>query len=153
VRLWVVAVTWPRYERRVARAFAREGFEFYLPKVRTPHQRIGPLFPRYIFAGPPEQWVALRQIYGVSRLLRSGERLATVPDECVTTLRAREDREGLVRLPRALRFRVGQRVRITLGAFTGLSGIYIGNGKRNRDFVSLATVGTGSLPAGNLIAE
>jgi len=71
-------------------------------------------------------------------LLRSGERLAMVPDECVTTLQAREDREGLVKLPRALRFRVGQRVRITLGAFTGLSGIYCGSGKRNRDYVSLA---------------
>jgi transcription antitermination factor NusG len=95
----------------------------------------------------------LRQIYGVSRLLRSGERLATVPDECVTTLQAREDREGLVRLPQALRFRVGERVRITLGAFTGLTGIYCGSGKRNRDYVSLAAVGTVSLPAGNLIAE
>jgi transcription antitermination factor NusG len=122
-------------------------------KIRTPHQRIGLLFPRYIFAGPPEQWVALRQIYGVSRLLRSGERLATVPDECVTTLQAREDREGLVRLPKALRFRVGQRVRITLSAFTGQRGTYIGNGKRNRDFVSLASVGTINLPSGSLTAE
>jgi hypothetical protein len=40
-----------------------------------------------------------------------------------------------------------------LGAFTGQCGIYCGNGKRNRDYVSLATVGTVSLPAGNLIAE
>jgi hypothetical protein len=32
-----------------------------------------------------------------------------------------------------------------------LSGIYCGSDKRNRDYVSLATVGIVSLPAGNLI--
>jgi transcription antitermination factor NusG len=148
-----VIVTWPRYERRVARAVARHGFDFYLPKCKTQHQRVGLLFPRYVFVGPPEQWVALRQIYGVSQLLRMGERVATIPDDCVATLKAREDREGFVKLPRPLRFHVGQQVRITLGAFTGLVGIYCGSGKRNRDYVSLATVGTISLPAGNLIAE
>ena len=153
MKLWCVAVTWPRYERRVARALARNGFNFYLPKCRTLHQRVGLLFPRYIFAGPPEQWVALRQIYGVSQLLRTGERVATIPDECVATLKAREDREGLVRLPRPLRFHVGQQVRVTLGVFTGMRGIYCGCDKRNRDYVDVPALGHITLPAGNLIAE
>jgi hypothetical protein len=75
---WLVAITWPRYERRVARALARYGFAHYLPKYKTRHERVALLFPRYIFAGPAEQWPALRNIYGISKLLRSG--IATVPD-------------------------------------------------------------------------
>jgi hypothetical protein len=49
---------------------ARYGFAFYLPKYKTRHERVALLFPRYIFAGPADQWVALRNIYGVSKLLR-----------------------------------------------------------------------------------
>jgi hypothetical protein len=29
-----------------------------LPKYKTRHQRVALLFPRYIFAGPVEQWPA-----------------------------------------------------------------------------------------------
>jgi transcription antitermination factor NusG len=147
---WCIAVTWPRYERRVARSLARYGFDFYLPKYKTYHQRVALLFPRYIFAGPAEQWVALRQIYGVSKLLRQGyEQLATVPDAAVAALRAREDHNGFVKLAPPARFRVGQRVRITLGAFTGLSGIYRGGGKFDRVELTLGEV---VLPAGNLLS-
>src|SRR5215469_3996208 len=39
-------------------------------------------------------------------------------------------------LPRAARLRVGQRVRIALGPFTGFYGIYRG-GRRNHDLVEL----------------
>jgi transcriptional antiterminator RfaH len=130
---------------------ARNGFNFYLPKCRTLHQRVGLLFPRYIFAGPPEQWVALRQTWGVARLLRTGLELATVPDEALAALKAREDRKGLVRLPRPPKFRPGQKVRITLGAFTGLTGVYRGS-KGSREWVEL-TLGQVTLPLGNLVAE
>jgi hypothetical protein len=70
MRLWAVAVTWPRYERRVERTLARHGFAFYLPRCKTRKQRTVLLFPRYLFVGPVEQWVALRQVYGISKLLR-----------------------------------------------------------------------------------
>jgi hypothetical protein len=51
-------------------------------------------------------------------------------------LRAREDANGFIKLPRPARLRVGQRVRIALGPFTGLYGIYRG-GRRNHDLVEL----------------
>src|SRR5262249_46224632 len=67
MHLWVVAVTWPRYERRVARALARYGFDFYLPRYKTSHQRVALLFPRYIFAGPVEQWA--RSFHHVTKFI------------------------------------------------------------------------------------
>jgi transcription antitermination factor NusG len=116
-----------------------------LPKYKTHHQRVAFLFPRYIFTGPAEQWAALRNIYGVRKLLRQGdEQLATVPDAAVAALRAREDPQGFIKLPRPARLRVGQRVRIALGPFTGLYGIYRG-GRRNHDLVELR-LGQVSLP-------
>jgi hypothetical protein len=39
------------------------------------------------------------------------------------------------------------------GSFWGQRRTRCGSGKRNRDYVSLATVGTVNLPAGNLITE
>jgi transcription antitermination factor NusG len=151
MHLWAVAVTWPRYERRVARALARQKFAYYLPKYKTRHKRVALLFPRHIFAGPVEQWPALRSTYGVRKLLRQGnEQLATVPDAAVAALRAREDANGFIKLPRPARLRVGQRVRIALGPFTGLYGIYRG-GRRNHDLVELQ-LGQVSLPVGNLVA-
>jgi hypothetical protein len=47
-----------------------------------------------------EQWPALRNIYGIRKLLRHGdEQLATVPDAAVAALRAREDPQGFIKLP------------------------------------------------------
>jgi hypothetical protein len=63
---------------------------------------------------------------------------------------AREDAQGFIKLPRPARLRVGQRVRIALGPFTGLYGIYRG-GTRNNDLVELQ-LGQVSLPVGNLVA-
>ena len=148
--VWTVAVTWPHYERRVERAMTQHGFACYVPKYKN-RERTRLLFPRYVFAGPFDEWRALREVHGVSRLLRTGDRPAMVPEECVQALRAREDREGFVQLPRRPRFKVGQRVRITLGAFTGLVGVYRGR-RRNRDRVGLI-LGEVTLPMDNLMPE
>jgi transcription antitermination factor NusG len=150
---WAVAVTWPHYERRVERALARSGFNCYLPKCKTPKRRTALLFPRYVFAGPAEQWQALRQVYGVSRLLRAGNQPAIIEENTVKALRAREDIEGFVKLPQhhVARLRIGQRVRITIGTFAGLKGTYRGSSKR-WERVDLAC-GIVTLPAGHLAAE
>jgi transcription antitermination factor NusG len=147
--LWTVAVTWPHYERRVEKALAQHGFDHYLPKFKTERRATALLFPRYVFAGPAEQWQQLRKVYGVSRLLRRGDLPATVPEDCVLALQNKEDAEGFIKLPRRPRFRVGQRVRITLGAFTGQIGTYRGR-KRNRDRIDLE-LGEVILPVNNLV--
>ena len=150
---WAIAVTWPLYERRVARALVRDGYDCYLPKFKTRRRRTALLFPRYIFAGPAEEWRELREVHGVSRLLRSGDHPATIPDECVKALRAREDAHGFIKLPAKPKFTIGQRVRITLGAFTGLVGIYKGSSRHGHSERISLVLGDVVLPAGNLVAD
>lgn len=149
--LWTVAVTWPHYERRVEKMLAQHGFDHYLPKFKTDRRATALLFPRYVFAGPVSEARRIRRVHGVSRLLRNGDRPAMIPEEEVSKLRAKEDAEGFIKLPRRPRFRIGQRVRITLGAFTGQIGAYRGR-KRNRERVDLV-IGEVTLPLNNLVAE
>jgi hypothetical protein len=64
---WVVGVTQPSRERRVARALKQRGLQHYLPKFKTRRRRTALLFPRYIFAGPAEEWREVRRVQGISR--------------------------------------------------------------------------------------
>ena len=150
---WAVAVTWPNYERRVEKALRAHGFEAYLPRLRGQQQtRALLLFPRYVFAAPGEQWHSFYKMHGVSRLLRvvgEDERPAVVSDRQLEHLREQEDKHGFIQLPTKPRFRKGQRVRITLGVFTGQVGTYQGF-KRRVELVRLA-LGIVSVPYGNLV--
>jgi transcription antitermination factor NusG len=150
----LIAVTFPQYERRVERALKERGLNCYLPRYRrVASKRTTLLMPRYIFAGPPEAWAEVRKINGVSRLLRkSDNQPALVQDHELAHIRKYEDENGLIKLPRKPRFRRGQRVRITLGALTGLVGIYQGLSRKSREKILLA-LGEVSLPEGNLILE
>lgn len=151
---FAVAVTWPHYERRVEKALQQAGFEYYVPKCKSAKRRTCLLFPRYVFAGPYESWRELRQVYGISRLLRSGEQPAVVEEKTLDVLKAREDKAGFVKLPQhhVARLKVGQKVRITLGAFAGLRGRYRGQTKKRWERVELP-LGEVTLPVGNLVAE
>jgi transcription antitermination factor NusG len=151
---WAVAVCWPSYERRVERALKKAGFAVYLPRCESHTKRSTLLFPRYIFADG-EQWRAVRETHGVSRLLRTSQdnhEPAIIPDSALEHIRRYEDESGLVKIPNKPKFWKGQRVRITLGAFTGLSGLYAGLSRRNREKVLLA-LGEVSLPFGNLVPD
>jgi transcription antitermination factor NusG len=137
----------------VERALKELGLNCYLPRYRSHNKRTTLLIPRYVFAGPPEAWKAVRNINGVSRLLRkSNNQPALVQDHELDHIRKYEDENGLIKLPCKLRFRRGQRVRITLGALTGLVGVYQGLSRKSREKVLLA-LGEVTLPEGNLILE
>lgn len=151
---WAVAVTWPMYERRVERLLKRHGFESYLPRCKSKLQRTVLLFPRYIFVGPYEKWPELRSVYGINRLLKSGDHPAPVTEETLRILRDKEDMEGFVKLPQhhVARLKIGQRVRITIGAFAGMKGTYRGRNNKRWERVELA-LGQVVLPSGNCVAE
>jgi transcription antitermination factor NusG len=150
----LIAVTFPQYERRVELALKQRGLHCYLPRYRSHNKRTTLLMPRYVFAGPPEAWAEVRKINGVSRLLRrkSDNQPALVQDRELDHIRKYEDENGLIKLPSKPRFRHGQRVRITLGALTGLVGVYQGLSRKSREKV-LLVLGEVTLPEGNLILE
>lgn len=86
------------------------------------------LFPSYAFVLIELQWHAARWAPGVVRLVLSGEQPARVPDRIIEELRSREDRDGLITLPKprlnsGAQFQPGDKVRVINGPLTGLSGL------------------------------
>src|SRR3989344_8923069 len=162
IKKWYLVYTKPRQEQ-VARAnLERQHYGVYLPLAQEHKRRrgkptdvIAPLFPRYLFINLDSQtddWGPIRSTLGVVSLVRFAYQPAQVPDDLVAALRAREDSEGLVAVPRDV-FKRGGRVRITDGSFMGYEGIFLAPTGRDRVVILLdimgkltrATVGTISI--------
>jgi transcriptional antiterminator RfaH len=111
------------------------------------------LFPGYLFIAVTSRgWWTARWSPGIYRLvLRGHEEPATVPDNVVAELRAREGRDGLIRLPKrkslngGSRFAPGDMVRVGSGPLSGFVGSIIGLKPHERVAVLLELLG-GSRP-------
>lgn len=162
VKKWYLVYAKPRQEQVARTNLERQGYETYLPLSRETKRRRGkatevitPLFPRYLFIhldSQTDDWGPIRSTLGVVSLVRFAHQPAQVPDDLVAALRAREDTEGLVAVPRDV-FKRGGRVRITDGSFMGYEGIFLAPTGRDRVVILLdimgkltrATVGTISI--------
>ncbi len=148
---WFVARTKTNSENRAAENVARQGCEFYFPKImemalirgkRCP--RVRPLFPGYLFiktvAG---QWHFLTNTIGIYRVITFGGEPAVIDNVIIDDIRSRES-NGCVVLPaaqQARRFVQGQSVRVREGLFSGLTGIYDGSNSRDCERVLLEYLG------------
>lgn len=126
---WIVAVTKAQRENWAADNVRRQGFECYLPFTEAPRLSRKPkecLFPRYLFVLTEGPWRFLLGTYGVVDLVWQGGKPAVLPAKTVTDLKAREDQQGLIRLPDKadFRFNDGDKVRVSEGPFSGYIGVY-----------------------------
>src|SRR2546423_25338 len=149
---WYLIHTKPAAEA-VARAnLERQGFEAYFPRLQQPLRRrsgwrdtIVALFPRYLFLRLYEGQQALgpvRSTTGVTDIVRFGANYAIVPEQVVSELRSRADPEsGLHRLTRHLPFSHGAAVKIAIGPFSGLEGLFEREAGRGRGGVFVEVVG------------
>jgi|APCry1669189472_1035225.scaffolds.fasta_scaffold01725_2 transcriptional antiterminator RfaH len=126
---WYLVYTKPRSESEAKINLERQGFEVLLPKLRE--QRIvrkrlqwveEPLFKRYLFLGGPRQsaWNVVRSTRGAINFVRFGGTMTLVPPTLI---------ESLVQMGEVIEagvpmFTRGQKVRIGVGAFTGLEAIF-----------------------------
>ena len=96
---WVLLYTKPYAETWAEANLRRQGFATLLPRVRR-RGSLGPLFPRYLFAGctPGHPTDPLRSTRGVSYVVHCGERPARVPASVIEEVRARMDASGVVAL-------------------------------------------------------
>lgn len=102
-----------------------------------------PLFPRYLFVWIEEQWKSLLGTFGVTEIILVGDRPASVADNIIEGLKAREV-EGHIVLPGSSsspKFKPGQKVRIQSGIFAGQSGVYDGMATSDRERVLLDYLG------------
>ena len=124
------------------------GYRVYAPRLRTYRFSSGRkveerplLFPSYAFVWIDLQWHRARWCCGVIRLIMAGDATpARVPDTVIDGLRARE-RDGLIELPKPARFRHGDKVRITRGAFIDHLALYDGQTSHQRVAVLLRLLG------------
>jgi len=148
---WIVCSTQPQRERWAADNAQRQGYDTYLPMIRTEvvergvaSLRVRPLFPRYLFVHiTNEQWRSLTGTFGVASIIMGDNgRPATLPEIAIDQLRARE-RDGYVVLPRAeeIALTPGQAVRVLAGPFEGTVGVYVGMGPAERERVLLDLLG------------
>lgn len=160
-KAWYLIYTKPRQEHIAKENLARQGFSVYLPLVRQLRRRAGrrigfiePLFPRYMFIRldtTTDNWSPIRSTFGVSTLVHFGFRPATVPDDLVALLSARENPEGLHETGRAPQ--PGDRVRIEDGPMAGYEGLFLATSGRERVLVLLEIMGKEArvqVPAGAL---
>ena len=132
---WYLVHSKPASEVTAEENLQRQGYEVYLPRLsRTvrrrgrSHERIVPLFPRYLFICVNRLTQSLGPVLstrGVSGVVKFGQRYAMVPSAMLELLRHRADpRSGLHRLREPGLPEPGTAVRIAEGPFNGLDGIF-----------------------------
>ena len=131
---WYVVFCKPRQEVVAKANLEAQGFEVYLPRVRTRQFRrqrwvgaVGVLFPRYIFIrlDPQRQSTdAVRSTRGAVGLVRFGAFPATVPESIISTLNLHEDEETGFHADDRVQFSEGSAVRLIDGPLGGIEGVF-----------------------------
>ena len=135
---WFVVQSHPQREAFVANLL--RPFTPYLPVFKNARARVSVLFPGYLFVPEVRQWSPIKNCVGVRTLLMTGEHPAKIPDRVIQSWRGKE-RNGLVQLPPAPRFRKDQRLTITKGTLRNHPAIYVGMNGRDRERVLIELLG------------
>jgi transcriptional antiterminator RfaH len=147
---WIAVLTHANCEKKAKFHLRRQGYDVYLPwylkLVRHAHRRDQlprPLFPRYLFVRLSERdsWCPVRSTVGVSRIVCNGDEPAAVPAAVIAEIRSREDDNGMVRVNNGRQFRYGERVRVEIGSFSGLEGIFESSDEGERVTILLDVLG------------
>ena len=148
---WYAVHTQTHAETKALENLLRQGYRAYLPRCRTwvSHARrrqlaLRPLFPRYLFAAvdePAMRWRPILSTFGVSDVIRAGERPAPVPGEIVEAIRSREEAGTFDRLDPRRTLRPGELIRVTAGAFADMIGRLVELHDNDRVIVLLDLLG------------
>lgn len=160
---WYLILTRPSGEEVAKVNLERQGYRVYLPRLQQRKlcrgrwiERISALFPRYLFLQITDQQslAPVRSTIGVADTVRFGSEYAVVPGQVVDDLIRRADpQSGFHRLQRCL-FDRGETVRVVVGAFAGLEGIFEHETGDGRVIVLFTLLGRDSpvrIPAGFIV--
>jgi transcriptional antiterminator RfaH len=137
-------MTKPNSEGIAEANLTRQGYIAYIPRFITKvgkEIRIKPLFPRYIFISIQDRFHSINSTIGISYLIMNKDVPATVPDSVIDTLKAREDKRGLITLPEKGKFSQGENVKLVSGALSGYDGLYEGMSSTDRCRVLIELLG------------
>jgi transcriptional antiterminator RfaH len=148
---WYLVYTKARQEDLAAAGLEEQGYQVYLPKLKTRRRRsqgmvdvIQPLFPRYLFVALSDKEQSISPVQytaGVSKMVRFSVDYVPVPQGIIEALQAREDPEtGYHRLTTP-NLKKGERVRIQSGAFAGIEGVFEARSGKDRVIVLFELLG------------
>lgn len=130
---WYVIHSKPRQETRAEENLSAQGYQVYLPMLKTSKRRSGkwvevvePLFPRYLFIQMVENqdsFAPIRSTFGVSKLVRFGDTPAQAPLGLVESLRTLESSSDGTHIESDNLFEAGAQVDIVEGPLEGLKAI------------------------------
>jgi len=142
---WIVGVSKPNQEAVAAANLARQGYQYYYPRIRQakPGKKpiIEPLFKRYMFILIDLQWYVLKNTKGISSLLMGEGVPRVVSPQVILDIRRREGPDGLIMLEQPPKFRRGQRVKVEHGPLAGHLALYDGMAAHERCKVLLNMLG------------
>jgi transcriptional antiterminator RfaH len=148
---WYLIHSKPLAETVAQLNLERQGYETYLPRLgRAARQgsrrkeHASALFPRYLFLRLNEGHQPLGPVHssvGVTSVVRFGLSYAVVADEIIRDLQAREGADGLHRLRACAGLTTGAQVRVTMGPFDGLQGVFEREAGADRVMVLLRLLG------------
>lgn len=151
-RSWYLIHTKSRMEKKAEENLNRQGYDTYLPMMKSTRRRNGKyiavteaFFPRYLFIQlntETDNWSPIRSTLGVSGLIRFGGMPAVVPGQLVDELQKNENEHGLQQFYRE-KLMHGDNVTIINGPFTGRQGIYQQKKGAERVAILLNVVGGG----------
>ena len=133
-RQWRAVLCRPRQERKAEAHLENQGFEVFLPRMRSRLRhggqwisRVEALFPRYLFINLEafaDDWSTIRSTRGVIGLVRFGNEFPTLDDSIIRELRARHDAHGVIDMSEAMDIKTDDVVEITNGAMAGLKAVF-----------------------------
>jgi len=148
---WYAVYTQARMEKWARSNLWERGFEVYLPQYRRQRRHArktdwvsAPLFPRYLFVSADPENPGQRSINsapGVINLVSFGERPATISDQIIQAIRAREDAAGHVKLVETNTLKPGDQVRLHSGAMADHVGLFERRGDADRVVILLSLLG------------
>lgn len=169
---WVVAASRPGQLQRAVDNVRRQSFTPYPPVFYDYKcKRRRPLFGRYFFVDlgyDRNRWSAIHSTRGILYVICNNGELSFIPVEEIAKLRAMENDNGVIELPRneemfgqygrrptpviEKKFTPGQKVKITTGTFAGEIGLYEGMTIKQCEAVLLGWIGRALVPLSALEA-
>ncbi len=149
MRNWYCIYTKPKQEELVCSLLSGlPNLEVFFPRMKTDSvikgnivQRVGPLFPSYIFANfaRKEYFNMISYTWGVIRFVGNGSGIPYLVDDSIVDSIKGNMKDGLVHIEKT--FKRGDQVRIARGALAGLDGIFLEELKpRERVIILLETI-------------
>ncbi len=120
MRAWFVAVAKPAQEFRAQYELNNQGFETYLPTIRSK-----PMFPRYLFTRfdrDVDNWGTIRSTRGCIDVLKHGFLPQAVPSQAMNLIMAYKDAPESFHTNPA--YQAGQRVTVIGGPFSSFEGLF-----------------------------